>query len=47
VIAHLIYGAVCSASQLIARSDDQRAVYDEAVTGPRTMLGALVGHRSA
>jgi hypothetical protein len=45
--AHLIYGAGCSAWSLVARSDDQRAVCDEAVTGLRTVLGALVGHRPA
>jgi hypothetical protein len=43
VTAHLIHRAECSA----VRSDDQRAVYDEAVTGLRTVLGALVGHRPA
>jgi hypothetical protein len=45
VTAHLIYGAVCSASQLIARSDDQRAVFEESVAGLRTMLDALAGRR--
>nr|BFE72407.1 TetR/AcrR family transcriptional regulator [Actinoplanes digitatis] len=40
---HLIYGAVCSAAQLIARSDDQRATFEDSAASLRLMLDALVG----
>ncbi|MEU4214861.1 helix-turn-helix domain-containing protein [Actinoplanes sp. NPDC026623] len=40
---HLIYGAVCCAAQLIARSDDRRAVFEDSAAGLRVMLDALAG----
>ncbi|MEU7905447.1 TetR/AcrR family transcriptional regulator [Actinoplanes sp. NPDC049118] len=43
---HLIYGAVCSAAQLIARSDDQRAIFEDSAASLRIMLDALAGRTS-
>lgn len=41
-LSHIIYGAVCSASQLIAQAKDQRAAFDEVRASLRVMLDALI-----
>jgi len=44
---HLIYGAVCSAAQVIAHSKDQRASLRDSVASLRLMLDALAGRPAA
>jgi AcrR family transcriptional regulator len=46
VTPHLIYGAVCSAAQLVARSGDEQAVFEDSAAGLRLMLDALAGRTS-
>lgn len=40
-IAHLVVGAICEGSMMVARADDQRAAADRMLTELRTLLGGL------